>query len=348
MADPRFFPSAGPLPLRVLAEAAGASLAAGVDPERRFADVAALDDAGPDHVSFLDNRRYLAAFAASKAGACIVHPALADRAPPGMALLLSERPYHGYARIARAFHPDSRPAPGIDPRASVDPSARLGEDVVVEAGAVIGARAEIGARAWIGANAVVGRGVVVGADTIIGAGASLACCLIGRRCNLYPGVRVGQDGFGFALGAGGHLKVPQLGRVLVGDGVEIGANTTIDRGSATDTVIGDGCVIDNLVQIGHNVRLGKGCVIVAQAGISGSTRLDDGVVVGGQVGLAGHLHIGAGAQIAAQSGVHRSVPPGAAIGGYPAVPIREWRRGAAALRRLARGAGRAAGDDAEG
>src|SRR5262249_45046936 len=156
-----------------------------------------------------------------------------------------------------------------------------------------------------GATAVIGPGVILGADCVVGPGASLSHCVLGARVVIYPGVRIGQDGFGFATDAGRHIKVPQLGRVLIGDDTEVGAKTCIDRGSAGDTVIGPGCMIDNLVQIGHNVRLGRGCVIVAQVGISGSTHLDDYVVVGGQVGLAGHLHVGTGAKIAAQSGVHR-------------------------------------------
>ena len=336
MADARFYTASGPLTLLQLAEIAGATIAPDADESRQFGDVAALEAAGPSDVSFLDNRKYIAALASSQAGACLLRPELADRAPPGMALLATPAPYKAYARIARAFHPEQAEKPGIHASAHVDPSARLAPDVGVGPGAVIGARAEIGARCRIGANAVIGDGVVIGTGSRIGTNASLSHCIVGAGVLIYPGVRIGQDGFGFAPDPAGHIKVPQLGRVLIGDGCEIGANTTIDRGSAADTVIGPGCMIDNLVQIGHNVRLGRGCVVVAQVGISGSTQLDDFVVIGGQGGLAGHLHIGQGAQIAAQSGVHRDVGPGEIVGGYPAVPILEWRRQAAALRRLAK------------
>ena len=334
MADPRFFRASGPFPLGKLAEFAEAKLAPGADPSRLFHGLASLESAGPQDVSFLENRRYLTALAASHAGACLVHPALAERAPPGMALLLTQAPYKGFARLAAVFHPEARPTPGVHPSAVVDASARLGKDVIIAAGAVIGARAEIGDRVRIGANATLAEAVVIGADSTIGANASLSHCIVGARVLIYPGVRIGQDGFGFAMDPSGHIKVPQLGRVLIGDDVEIGANSCIDRGSAGDTVIGPGCMIDNLVQIGHNVRLGRACVIVAQVGISGSTRLDDFVVVGGQGGLAGHLNIGKGVQIAAQAGVHKDVPPGQAMGGTPAVPIGEWRRQAAALKLL--------------
>lgn len=336
MADPRFFTVSGPFTLARLAEISGAELALGADPAALCHDVASLEQGGPGEVSFLDNRKYLDSFLTSKAGAAVIHPDLADKAPAGMALLLSKDPYRAYAKIAQAFYPRVAPTPWVAPTAFIDPSAKLGEGCRVEHGAVVGARAEIGARCHIGVNAVIGDGVGLGDDCILGANATIQFTIVGNRVNIYPGARIGQDGFGFAMGPQGHLRVPQLGRVIIGDDVEVGANTTIDRGAGPDTIIGSGCMIDNLVQIGHNVQLGRGCVIVAQVGISGSTKFGDFVAAGGQAGLAGHLSVGTGARIAAQAGVIKNIGPGETVGGTPAVPQMEWLRQSAMLSKLIR------------
>lgn len=336
MADPRFFIKAGPFTLAQLAELSGAAPAEGCDPKAVFMDVASLEQAGGDTVSFLDNRKYVTAFQASKAGLCVVAPEMAEKAPAGMALLLSPDPYRAYARIAQAFYPMPAPEPWVAPTAWIDDTAKVGEGCRIEPGAVIGAGAEIGARCRICANAVIGTGVVIGEDCTIGANATVSHALVGNRVNIYPGARIGQDGFGFAMGPQGHLKVPQLGRVVIGNNVEVGANATIDRGAGPDTVIGDGCMIDNLVQIGHNVQLGRGCVIVAQVGISGSTQMGDFVAAGGQAGITGHLKIGSGARIAAQAGVMRDIKPGETVGGAPAVPMADWLRQSAILGKMAR------------
>ncbi|MBI3505716.1 MAG: UDP-3-O-(3-hydroxymyristoyl)glucosamine N-acyltransferase [Proteobacteria bacterium] len=335
MADRRFHSHAGALPLAEIVRIAEIELPAGADPRRTFSDICALADAGPSDISFLDNRKYLKVLAGTKAGACLIHPSLASRVPAGCLALPARNAYRAYARLATALHPPSAPSPGVHVRAFVDPTATLGAGVYVGPNAVVLEGASIGAGVQIGPNATIGRNVEIGEGCIIGANASVSHAVVGARTNIYPGARIGQDGFGFAPDPAGHVKVPQLGIVRIGADCEIGANTCIDRGSASDTVIGEGTWIDNLVQIGHNVKLGRGCIIVSQVGISGSTELGAMVMAGGQAGLSGHLKIGDGVKIVAQSGVHRDIEAGGIVGGSPAVPVGEWRRQAALLRRLA-------------
>ena len=334
MADPRFYTAAGPFTLNELAAVSGASIGEGANSEARFIDVQPLFLAGPDHVSFLDNQRYVESFTKSGAGACLVHPDHASKAPKDMALLLTEEPYHAYARVAGSFYPPAALVDFAERSSPIDETAKLGEGTTVAPGVVIGPGAEIGRNCHIGANATIGHGVVIGNDCVIGANASLAYCLIGHRVTILAGARVGEDGYGFAPGSKEHLRVPQLGRVLIGDDVDIGANTTIDRGSNPDTVIGEETKIDNLVQIAHNVKLGKNCLVVSQVGISGSTEIGDFVMLGGQAGLAGHLKIGDGARISAKAGVIGDIEAGATVGGYPALPMREWLRGVAVMRKM--------------
>ncbi len=340
MSDPRFFSVVGPFTLSELAAKGEAELVANADGAVLVYDVAPLDQATERHISFLDNRKYMDAFSVSKARAALVLPELAHLAPDGMTVLLSKDPYRSYALIAQMFYPRVAPEPWVAPTACIDPSAKIAADVRIEPGVVIRANAEIGARCLIGANAVIGQGVSLGEDCIIGPNSSIAYAIIGKRVNIYPGVRIGQDGFGFAMGPKGYVKVPQLGRVVIGNDVEVGANSTIDRGAGPDTVIGDGTMIDNLVQIGHNVRMGRGCVMVSQSGISGSTHLGDYVVIAGQAGLTGHLKIGTGAKIGAQAGVMRDVEPGETVGGSPAVAMKDWLRHTAILQRMIKDKGR--------
>ncbi|MCC9623001.1 UDP-3-O-(3-hydroxymyristoyl)glucosamine N-acyltransferase [Thalassospira sp. MA62] len=336
MADPRFFSRKGPFSVAEIAELTGTTVAGDADASLVLHDVAPLQNAQADVLSFFDNRKYIDSFTSSLAGACFVRPEFADRAPKGMVLFTTDDPYRAYAKAATAFYPFDKADGVVSNHAVIDPTAKLGDGVQVDAGAVIGANCEIGDGTIIAANAVIGDGVVIGAGCKIGAGAVVSHCLIGNLCLIYPGARIGQDGFGFAMGAQGHLKVPQLGRVVIGNDVEVGANSTIDRGAGPDTVIGNGCRIDNLVQIGHNVQLGMGCVIVSQVGISGSTKLGNFVVVAGQAGITGHLDIGDGAKVAAQSGVMKNIGPGETVGGSPAVPVMEYHKQTVALSRLIR------------
>ena len=331
--DARFFQRAGPHSLAAVADAAEAEA-----PPRRMmlAGVAPLQTATADQVSFLSNRKYLPALALTGAGAVVVHPDLAARVPATAVPVVADDPYAAWARVAALFHPLAPLHPGVHPSAVaaadavIDPSAEIGPL------AVIGAGVEIGARCCIAPLAVLGRGVVLGPDCRIGAHASISHTLLGARVYVYPGARIGQEGFGFAMTPEGFRTVPQLGRVILEDDVEVGANTTIDRGSLQDTVIGAGSRLDNLVQIGHNVRLGRGCVIVAQVGISGSAILEDHVMLGGQAGVAGHLRIGRKARVGAQSGVMADVPAGAEVVGSPTQPVRAMFREIAFVRRLVR------------
>jgi UDP-3-O-[3-hydroxymyristoyl] glucosamine N-acyltransferase len=334
MVDSRFFTNQGPFTASELAAATGAQLRPGDDETRLLSDVAPLDRATASDVSFFDNSKYIEQFLNSAAGVCFIRPKFADRAPAGMIVLLTEDPYRCYALAAQKFYPAERPSGEIAASAIIHPTASIGAGVTIDDGAVIGAHTVIGDGASIGANAVIHAGVTIGTQSRVGALTSLSHCLVGNRVLIHRGVQIGQDGFGFALGREGHVKVPQLGRVVIEDDVEIGSNTTIDRGTGPDTFIGEGTKIDNLVQIGHNVQIGKRAVIIAQCGISGSTRIGDGAVLAGQTGLAGHIKIGPGAKIAAKSGVMGDIPAGAAYGGIPAVPVVDWHRQTIALNRL--------------
>ncbi len=338
--DPRFFAVAAPVEAAALAARLGAEFRPRADggataPVR---GVAALDEATPDEASFLDNRKYLSLLAATQAAVVVIAPAMADGRPAGVAALVTDEPYLAWARLASLLYPSPPAVAGIHPSAvvegEVDPSAEIA------AAAVIGPRATIGAGTRIGAGAVIGAGVQIGVDCRIGSGVSISHAILGSRVTVHPGARIGQPGFGFAIGPAGFVSVPQLGRVLIGDDADIGANVTIDRGSTGDTVIGAGSRLDNLVQIGHNVRLGRGCVVVAQAGISGSTVLEDFVTVAAQAGLTGHLRIGARARVGAQAGVMSDVEAGSDVVGSPAMGVREFFRNVATLRRLSRRGGR--------
>lgn len=341
MSDPVFFVQAVRPTLAEVASLVGVTLPAGADPQMELSGVAPLESAAHGDLAYMDNPRYAAALDVTQASACFVSKRFAARVPAGCVALVVPEPYRAFAKVLSAMYPTAvRPgsqfgADGISPGAYVHPQARLEAGVIVDPGASVGPGAEIGSGTVISSNAVVGPGVRIGRNSSIGPGVVLQHALVGNRVILHAGAKIGQDGFGFAMSAEGHLKVPQIGRVIIQDDVEIGANTTVDRGASRDTVIGEGTKIDNLVQIGHNVVIGRHCVIVSQVGIAGSATLEDFVVLGGQVGVVGHVRIGMGAQIAATSNVATDVPAGVKWGGSPAKPMRAWLREVMTLKSLA-------------
>lgn len=341
MSEPVFFRRETAPTLRDIVEWTGAKASGDADLSLTIQELAPLDQGRAGSLVFLDNPKYSDQVTTTRATACLMSARYVAKAAPSLVTLVTPEPYRAFAIVAgRMFPAGLRPqsvfgATGVSPGSFVHPEARLEAGVIVDPGAVIGPRAQIGAGTLVGANAVIGPDVCIGRECTIGPNTTVLHALVGDRVYLHPGVRIGQDGFGFAMGPAGHLKVPQLGRVIVQNDVEIGANTTIDRGANRDTLIGEGTKIDNLVQIAHNVSVGRHCVIVSQVGISGSTEIGDFVAIGGQAGLTGHLKIGPGAQIAAQAGVMNDIPAGERWGGSPAKSLREYMRDVATLSRLA-------------
>jgi UDP-3-O-[3-hydroxymyristoyl] glucosamine N-acyltransferase len=343
MAQPIFFDQP---PSSTLAEIAALTQAALVDASRTTQQVrglASLDEAGPMHLTFFDNLKYMDQLRSTRAGACLVSARFEVNVPGHVAVLRSAQPFRDFVRIARELYSGAlRPQSwfgntAIAPSAIIDPSAHLEDGVIVDPLVVIGPDVEIGAGTVIGAGAVIGANVRIGRDCNVGARTAIQCALLGNNVLIHPGCSIGQDGFGFVFfGPDGHLKVPQTGRVLIQNDVEVGAGTTIDRGSLRDTVIGEGTKIDNQVQIGHNVTIGRHCLLAAQIGLAGSLTIGDNVALGAKVGINNHLHVGDGAQVAAMSGVKDDIPAGARWGGQFAKPTRQWFREIVAVERLAR------------
>lgn len=342
MTEPVFFSPSRRFVASEIAALTGARLAGPDQANIEIARIAPAAEGGEGALIFVNGKREASALKTVTAAALLCPEGVAAFAPAGMAVLITPRPQAAFLTVARLLFPTSaRPGPmtgeaAVSARAFVAEDADIEPGAIIEAGAVVGSGAAIGRGSVIAPNAVIGPSCRIGRDCYIGPNTTVQCCLMGDRVIIHAGVRIGQDGFGYMLEKGGHVKIPQIGRVVVQDEVEIGANTTIDRGTMSDTVIGEGTKIDNLIQIAHNVRIGRACVLAGQCGLSGSVTIGDHAMLGGAVGVADHVSIGAGAQIAARSGVTSDVSDNAVVSGYPAAPVNQWRREVATVRMLAR------------
>lgn len=331
MPDPRFFEDLGPVTLSDLAALAGAVLADAAAGVRQVRAVSVMAGAGPDAITFVSDRRFLPQVRETKAGACFIAAGDVEALPAGCAGLVTASPQLAYALAAGHLH---RPRMTTGDK-GVSPSAQIEPAVVLGPGVVIGAGAQIGRGSRIGANTVIGPGVAIGRDCEISANVTIGFALLGDRVRILAGAVIGEPGFGATVGPKGLVDIPQLGRVILQDGVSIGANSCIDRGAFEDTVLGENTKIDNQVQIAHNVRVGSNCVMAAHTGISGSVIIGDGAQFGGRAGVADHITIGDGARIGAGAGVLKDVPAGETWGGFPAKPVRQWMREIAWLTRRA-------------
>ncbi|HYV97414.1 MAG TPA: UDP-3-O-(3-hydroxymyristoyl)glucosamine N-acyltransferase [Gemmatimonadaceae bacterium] len=305
------------------------------DGARRVCGVAPLDRAGPDELTFLADKRYADHLSACRAGVVLLAPEFASAPAAVGARVVVAKPYDALVALLPRFHRAPERPLGVHPTAQIGRGATIAPTASVDAYAVVGARATVGDRAWIGPHCVVGDGVTIGCDTWLVANVTCyAGTTLGDRVTIHAGARIGSDGFGYAFSDGAHRKIMHVGRCIIHDDVEIGANTCIDRGSVDDTVVGAGTKIDNLVHIAHNVHIGRLCLLMAQVGIAGSAHVEDGALLAGQAGIAGHATIGAGARVGAQAGAFGDVPPGETWSGYPARPHRESLKATAALFRL--------------
>lgn len=343
--ESRFHTNTGPYSAAEIAQAIGAELWLNgkqvTDTELAniadFMDVASLDSAGKGDLAFLDNPKYIPQFEVSSAGGCIVHAKHTSRAPSHMLLLVCKEPYAAYAKAAALFYPPIAFEPEISLKAHIDEHAIIGGSVRIEPGAVIEAGATIGAYSHIGANAHIAKQVIIGEYCSVGANSTISHAMIGNHVTIHRGVHIGQDGFGWAPSKQGVIKVPQLGQVVIGNHVDIGSGTCIDRGAGPDTVIGDHTKIDNLVQIGHNVQIGQYCFLAGQTGIAGSAKIGNGVMMGGHSGMAGHITMGDNAKLAGYSATMVDIPAGETYVGAPARPGREFFKIQAILNRMLKG-----------
>lgn len=336
MEHPGFFQKAGPFQQNQICETLAIGLPKNCNESLTISDIKSLNQAGSSDITFFEDKKLIESYKNTQAALCLVKEQFADDAPEGVTPLIVNSPHDAFVKLISLFYPQSlRTQTSLSNDSLIDSSATIEDNVEIEAGAIIGKEAYIGSGSRIAAGSVIGYRVHIGHNCMIGPNTTITHSLIGNEVTIHAGAAIGQDGFGYIMGASGHQKIPQIGRVIIQDKVEIGANSTIDRGALADTIIGEGTKIDNLVQIAHNVVIGCHAVIVSQTGISGSTTLGDFVVMGGQTGTVGHIEIGAGAQIAASSKVNKSVPANVRYGGTPAKPIKKWFKEIIALEKLA-------------
>ncbi len=333
MVDIVFYKNSGAKKISEIAEISHSVLVHADKGNELIQNVCSIESASDEDICFFYDKKNKALAQNIKAKACITTEELAKYIPDGVIVLVSENPKLSFIELVSAFYSEVKPEAKIEESARVSSKAKIGQNCYVGHGAVIEDDVVIGDNCIIEANAVIARGCHIGNNCRIGNNASIAYCLMGNDCYIYTGARIGQDGFGFSVVEGRHKRIPQIGRVIIGNDVEVGANTCIDRGALDDTIIGDGCRIDNLVQIAHNDKIGGYCILVAQTGIAGSCTFGDYVVCGGQTGFADHLNIGSGAQIGAQSGVMRDIEPRAIVMGTPTVPFKDFMRQVAFLQK---------------
>ncbi len=333
MADTVFYKNTGTKTISEIAEISHSTLITGGKENEKIENVCSIESAGKNDICFFYDKKNKAMAQDIKAKACITTKELSGLIPEGVIILVSENPKLSFIDLTNAFYQEFKPNSEIEKSAIIAKTAKIGKNCYIGHHAVIEDDVVIGDNCIIEANAVIAHGCQIGNNCRIGNNASIAYCLMGNDCYIYTGARIGQDGFGFSVVNGRHQRIPQIGRVIIGNDVEIGANTCIDRGALDDTVIGNGCRVDNLVQIAHNDRIGNYCILVAQTGIAGSCTFGDYVVCGGQTGFADHLTVGSGAQIGAQSGVMRDIEPGAIVMGSPTVPFKDFMRQVAFLQK---------------
>lgn len=335
MAKPKFFKRARTFTAREVSQMFDGDLIG--QPELVLEDLESLDKAGGNDLTFFSDQRLKETLAASKAGACLIKPEDKDLAPRYMTLILVSDPYRAYAKLSQLYYPMDKGDGKVSPDAFVASSAKIGENTTVMPTAYIGNYVSIGKNCLVEPGVVIKDDVIIGDNCIVRAGSSIECATIGNDVHIYPGCRIGQDGFGFAMGPKGHVKIMQLGTVVIEDDVEIGANVTIDRGTlGENTIIRTGVRIDNLVMVAHNVEVGAYSVLVSQVGIAGSTKLGKFVIAAGQAGIAGHVKIGDGAILGAQSGILSDIAPGVSVMGSPAQPKNEHLRQLITLRKMAK------------